>query len=291
MKARSVWALTALAVILVVTASWWALALWPMGAEAPAWLLRTRDICFGTQPDGLPNAGGWILLVGEPLGLLVVLATVWGDALREGLAVLASRPVGRTALVGVSVLMLAGAATATRWVAAARGERFAVNDADAGEGAVEVMDQAAPPLRLVDQLGATLDLRDLAGQPVVVTFAFGHCETVCPTIVRGLLAGRERLGVAAPALLIVTLDPWRDTPARLPAMAEAWGLPAGAHVLSGGIEEVENTLTAWKVPRVRNEATGDLIHPSVAYLVGPDGRIQARFNGSSEALVRVLRPT
>jgi len=284
-KARSAWTLAALAAIVGITASWWALALLPMGTGTPEWLVRTRDVCFGTRPDGLPNAGGWILLIGEPLGLIAVLATVWGDALREGFAALLRRGAGQAALAGMGALVLAGTAAAAQRVATARGEPFATNTGDEAAGGIEEMDQPAPALRLVDQSGAVVDLEDFTGRTVVVTFAFGHCETVCPTIVRQLLTGREQLGTAAPALLIVTLDPWRDTPARLPSIAEAWALPAGAHVVSGDVEAVENTLTAWKVPRVRNGSTGDVIHPTVAYLVGPGGRVVSRFNGSAQGLV------
>jgi hypothetical protein len=55
-------ALLALGAILVITASWWAMALWPVAASAPEWFLRTREVCFGATATGLPNAGGWLLL-------------------------------------------------------------------------------------------------------------------------------------------------------------------------------------------------------------------------------------
>jgi hypothetical protein len=45
------------------------------------------------------------------------------------------------------------------------------------------------------------------------------------------------------------------------------------HVLSGGVDEVERTLSDWRVPRARNRASGDVTHPSMVYVVGPGGRI------------------
>jgi hypothetical protein len=39
------------------------------------WFLRTREVCFGASADGLPHAGGWLQLVGQPAGMLVVLVT------------------------------------------------------------------------------------------------------------------------------------------------------------------------------------------------------------------------
>ena len=42
---------------------------------------------------------------------------------------------------------------------------------------------------------------------VLVTFAFGHCGTVCPTLVHDLLAARARGRHLTLPLVIVTLDP------------------------------------------------------------------------------------
>ena len=89
-SARPGQVLPALAMILVITVSWWTLALWPIDtATAPEWLTLTREVCFGTAGGGLPNAGGWLLLVGQPLGMLLVLFAVWGREVREALRVVA----------------------------------------------------------------------------------------------------------------------------------------------------------------------------------------------------------
>ena len=42
MTGRGALALSALAVILIVTAAWWALALWPLTSAAPQWLATTN---------------------------------------------------------------------------------------------------------------------------------------------------------------------------------------------------------------------------------------------------------
>ena len=100
------------AAILVITASWWALALWPVGPATPEWFLRTREVCFGIHPDGLPDAGGWILLIGQPLGMIALLAVVWPAELRAGLARSMSRVPGQLAV---------GAVAARSWRARRRG--------------------------------------------------------------------------------------------------------------------------------------------------------------------------
>lgn len=271
MTRRGAVALTALAMIAVITAAWWALALWPTAADAPAWVERTRAVCFGVTDSGLPSLAGWIVLIGEPLGMLGFLLFVWGDAVREGVRGLRRSLPGRTALAATLLLVSAGlAATGVRVASADEaGDVFLTRG---GETAVpDRLDRPAPPLALVDQYGDTVRLGDFQGRPVLVVPAYGHCETVCPLIVHD---AKEAL-VKAPgaALLIVTLDPWRDTPSRLPSIARSWQLPPGAHILSGSVETVERTLDAWGVARSRNERTGEILHPVSIYLIDRLGQL------------------
>lgn len=285
MRRRAALALVALGFIAAVTASWWALALWPLPATTPVWLARAREVCFGNTGQGLPSVGGWVLLVGEPVGMLAILFVVWGDAVQEGLRALRGHLSGRLLLAASAVGLLSGAAWAAERVREAReAESF---DVRSGAG-MERLDEAAPPLRLIDQAGDTIAPSGYAGRPVVVAFAYGHCETVCPVIVRDLVSAVNQLGASAPEVLIVTLDPWRDTPARLGSIARAWGLPSGVHVLSGEVRAVERTLDAWQVPRTRDPASGELTHSRLAYLLGPNGRLAYRLDAGVEAVVSAV---
>ena len=107
-------------------------------------------------------------------------------------------------------------------------------------------------------------------------------------VVRDLLEVRRRLGETAPPIVIVTLDPWRDTPARLPALARTWGLDQESRVVSGEVGQVEQVLSRWQVPRSRNLRTGELIHPSIVYLVSPAGRITHLVDGGVDATLLAL---
>jgi protein SCO1/2 len=122
----------------------------------------------------------------------------------------------------------------------------------------------------------------------MVTFAYAHCDTVCPLIVSEVLSARRMLGDRAPALLIITLDPWRDTPGRLPTMAKSWALDAGAHVLSGTAQAVERTLNAWRIPRTRNQKTGAISHPAIVYVVSADGRIAYAVGGDAATITAAV---
>lgn len=283
MDPEAAWAVAALAGVLLVTAGWWALALWPLPAETPEWVLRARAACFGSTVSGLPNAGGWALLVGQPLGMMIFLFAVWGASVTRGLEALRRGPAGRLALAASTVLLLTGTLAAATRVAGARGERFDPR----GSEAAPLMEAkgAAPEFGLLDQHGRRISIGQFLGRPVLVTFAFAHCETVCPLLVKDLLQARAALGGDLPGV-VVTLDPWRDTPARLPAIAAAWGLPEGVHLLSGTVAEVEFVLDRWKVPRIRNQSNGEVIHPAITYVVAPNGQLAYMADGSVERVVQ-----
>ncbi len=287
---RGALALGALGAILAVTAAWWALALWPLAADAPEWVARAREVCFGAPRGALPNAGGWILLVGEPLGLLAVLVTVWGGALWEGMAAVLARPTGRIVLAGVALAALTGLGAAARLVAQVRGEPFAVRSAGDLREVVAAgrVDDKAPGFRLVDQHGDSIGLETYRGRPVIVTFAFGHCATVCPLVVQASRTAARRMADRGAALLVLTLDPWRDTEGRLPYLAEQWELAGRMHVLGGDVPEVERALSAWRVPRARNPSTGDVTHPAMVYVVSPAGRLAYALGADADAIAAAV---
>lgn len=283
------WApLAALGAIIAVTASWWALALWPAGNGAPEWVLRTRDVCFGSTAENLPNAAGWLVLVGQPAGMLGLLVAVWGEDVRAGLARAMARTSGQLAIGVISAALVAGLCGVVVRVRTAGQEPFATGAADVAAHLNRISDPA-PALSLTDQHDREVSLELFRGRPVIVGFAFAHCQTVCPLIVSDVLAAHRRLEGIRPAVLIVTLDPWRDTPSRLPTIARAWGLAGDAHVLSGQPDAVERTLNAWRVPRTRNQKNGDILHPSIVYVVGADGRIAYVLNGSADAIAAAVR--
>ncbi|MBK6486006.1 MAG: SCO family protein [Gemmatimonadetes bacterium] len=279
-----------LALILVITAGWWALALYPVGADVPSWVERTRAACFGTVDSGLPSAGGWVLLVGEPIGMMGVLISVWGESLRTDLAWLRRRWWGQAVMLSTVLAVSMGSVAAGTVVAGAialeRGETFNSLTAAAP---VTRLDLPAPPLVLTDQHGEGFDLAAWRGRPVIVTFAFGHCADVCPTQVHQLREARRGAGKESVPIVVVTLDPWRDVPARLPHIAAQWELTAEDRVLSGEVADVNAMLDAWSVARARDPATGDIAHPPVALLVNEQGRIAARLDGGMDRMRDLLQ--
>lgn len=269
-------ALTALVAILLITAAWWALALWPAAAE-PEWLTRTRAACFGSERGGLPATEGWILLIGEPIGMLGMLIAIGGRALRRDIEWLAASPVRRvSALTAAAAMIVATAVLGVRVARAWEGGRAAFAPDQTVLRSVETV---APGARLVDQHGRAVSLAEWRGRPAILTFAFGHCATVCPVVVNDLRAARRRAARDDVALLIVTLDPWRDTPDRLRTIARHWSLGPNDRVLSGSVEDVEAVLDGLGIARRRNEVTGDVDHATTVFVLESSGRIAWRGDG------------
>lgn len=287
MRARELVPVGVLALIAAITAAWWALALWPLPEEAPSWLARTRYVCFGSTVTGLPNGGGWLLLIAEPISLTAVLLVVWGGAVRDGLRVLAARPWGRIALhaaVALAVVGVTAAAWRVRTATAAALPALTMPPPDT----YPRLDRDAPPLALRDHRGEPVSLAQFRGRPVLLTFAYAHCQTVCPLLVRDVQAARRRVPELEAVALIVTLDPWRDVPSRLPHIAASWGLEHQEILLGGTVEEVEQVLEAWNVATYRDPATGEIQHPSLVYVLDRRGRIAFAAAGGADHLAALL---
>ena len=271
-------AIITLTAIIAITAAWWALALWPVGAAAPEWLARTRAACFGAPPGGFPDAGGWILLIGEPAGMVAVFIALWRRSLRSELERLRQDRLWCVVASGIVVGGLAAFGMLSARVARAYSASRSVTRVEGG-GVLTTLDLAPPLTTLIDQHGQPTSLGDVHGHRTLLTFAFGHCTTVCPLTVRDVLEARRAAGTPDVRLVVLTVDPWRDTADRLPYLAQHWGLERDDRVLSGDVAEVEATLNTLGVGRRRNELNGTVDHGSTVMLLDARGRIVWRIDG------------
>lgn len=287
-------ALAAFVFWLAATLGWWIMAFAPL-SEVPPWLANVRSVCFGSLPTGLPDAYGWISLM-SPLTMLGFLLMVWGRELFRDIRWLTASAGGRLALAFILGVPLAG----SLWVGTLVAREIEVKAAFTSPvRALELLpkgyprtDRPAPDFELVDQTGAAVTLESLRGRPVLMTFAFAHCQTICPAIVRTVSYAAERLGDLSPAVVVVTLDPWRDTPSSLPSLAKSWDFAelGRGHVLSGEVPDVQAVLEAYEVPSDRDLKTGEITHPALVYLLDSGGTIAYTFNNpSSEWLIDASR--
>lgn len=85
-----------------------------------------------------------------------------------------------------------------------------------------------PPMPLVNEHGRPFSLAAWRGKWIVLAPSMTLCHEVCPLTSGVLMALQERLGVAGLSKRVVvaeaTVDPWRDTPARLRAYRRMTGV-------------------------------------------------------------------
>jgi protein SCO1/2 len=259
---------------------WWGFAFWPTSPEDSSWLAIAQAACFGSLPGGLPAAQGWMMLTLAPVMLLTGLLLVWGrEIAAEGPARLRD-PKWRVAVLGLSVVFgLETVWAVSRIETSARltAVSFAATLSEPLPPAYPRGHTPAPAIMLTDHTGRPFTLATTAGRPVVMSFVFAHCRTVCPAIVTTISSAAERMPPGAFSTVLVTLDPWRDTPSALPHLAAAFGLTDHAHLLSGAPDDVNRVLDGFGVARDRNELTGDVAHVPLVVVLDGEGRIAYQF--------------
>jgi protein SCO1/2 len=265
---------------LAATMVLWFFAFMNMPETVPGWLQQAQAVCFGRSPSGLPEDYGWLVLVGSPLSFLVALMVVYWNEIIRSMAGLYRSPFGKV-LILVCVLAVSAE---TAWVSQ-RIEAGLIIDAVDFEsqnisGLPEYYPQTqkeAHDFRLLDQHGEITGPSDFKGRPVVLTFAFSHCTTVCPALLNDLKEASRLLNDETP-MLIVSLDPWRDRSTELESFAGRWEMGRSTRFYTGDVQAVLDVLEHYQVPISRNEQNGDISHPPMVYVLDAEGRIAFSFN-------------
>lgn len=274
--------------LLLIILSWWFLAFVQVPSYSAEWISTLQRVCFGTGENGLPASYGWMMLIGVPLTLLACLLIVWKQEFLKVFHHLKKKN-SLKALTLLIILLFFGESL---WIT--QKIRFALQvpkqptdftfDGSLPEN-YPISNQVAHDFELLDQNGQTLSLKKLQGRLIYLSFAYAHCETICPAIVQQVQAAYEKTLELSPILIIVTLDPWRDTPSSLPKLAQKWKLKPDQYVVSGPIETVLSVLEAYHMPINRDNNTGDISHPSLVYIIGKDGLIKYVLNNASTKMI------
>ncbi|KVZ35193.1 hypothetical protein WL13_23755 [Burkholderia ubonensis] len=139
-------------------------------------------------------------------------------------------------------------------------------------------DYALPPVELVRDDGKTVSLVDELndGRPVILTFIYTSCTTICPMISQTLERLQGELGSDRDKVHIVSIsiDPEEDTPARLRAYAARFDAGPEWQHYTGTVDASIAAQRAFNVYR------GDKMnHAPVAFLRAAPGRQWMRIDG------------
>jgi len=148
--------------------------------------------------------------------------------------------------------------------------------------------RALPTLDLTSQDGQPLPADFLSGHWTLVFFGFTQCPDICPTTLAVLAqAGRQLADLPQaeqPRVLLVSVDPERDTPERLAAYVRFFD-PAFLGV-TGSLESIAAAAAAFGVPYAKvtmPEGGYTMDHGSGIFVVGPAGGIVAYLSAPHDA--------
>jgi protein SCO1/2 len=134
----------------------------------------------------------------------------------------------------------------------------------------------APDFTLRDQSSRLLSLHALRGRVVLLTFLDSRCRLLCPLEARAITAVASGFPAAArPTLVVVSADPWKDTPRSEHAFAahSRWNLRW--HWLNGSTATLGRV---WRNYSIGVKPTkGDITHSTGVYLIDRAGYERAGY--------------
>jgi protein SCO1/2 len=134
------------------------------------------------------------------------------------------------------------------------------------------------PAPMTDQSGRRFDWRARRGSPHVVSMIYSNCKFICPLLIDSGKAVQKNLSPAQRSrlrLLYISMDPKRDTPKALAALAVSRKLDAN-WTLARPEESDVRAIAGVLGVRYRQLADGEFNHTSVLTLLDADGRVLAR---------------
>lgn len=132
---------------------------------------------------------------------------------------------------------------------------------------------------LVDQQGRKLRWADKRGKVQLVSMFYTSCKFICPLIIdsgkaieRSLTpAEQQKLGI-----LLISMDPKRDTPANLATVFNKRKLPPARWTLASPMPDDVRAIAGVLGIRYRQLEDGEFNHTSALVLLDANGRVLAR---------------
>ncbi len=148
--------------------------------------------------------------------------------------------------------------------------------------------QPLPDVALASTDGTTAGPEFFENQWSLVFFGFTECPDVCPATLTILAAARKKLEQAdveaLPRIVLVSVDPERDTVDRLRAYTGGFG--EGIVGLTGSLDDIRTFTNELNIffQKVDVEGGGYTVdHSSVVMVVNPDGQLIGLFSAPHKA--------
>jgi protein SCO1 len=175
-------------------------------------------------------------------------------------------------------------------VAAAAGAWFASNLRTSDSpvpalksGTALAQPQPLPSAALISHEGNAVDSARLEGEWSLLFFGFTHCPDVCPTTLTLLGDVRRRMGANAPRVVLVSVDPERDTPQVMAQYLQ--GFDPAILGLTGSPQAIATFAAALGVAhrKIPMGETYMVDHTAALFAIDPQGRRVAVFTPPLDA--------
>ncbi len=132
------------------------------------------------------------------------------------------------------------------------------------------------PFHLIDQDGKPADQKVLTGKWTALFFGYTYCPDACPTTLTKLGAATLKLGAKGDDLqvVLITIDPERDTPAKLKQYLTSPVFPKKMTALTGTPAQIAAVAKNYGVYYAKNGEGADYLmdHSTAIYLFDPKGQ-------------------
>lgn len=142
---------------------------------------------------------------------------------------------------------------------------------------------ALPDVSLVDHDGREIDAGIFRGQWDLVFFGFTSCPDVCPITLKVLSdaqdALREEGQSPLPRIVLVSVDPERDTPERMATYMNAFGVDSLG--ITGELDEIRKLTGSLGIFFEKRETESEVYtvdHSSVVLVIDPNGEFHSLFS-------------
>ncbi len=141
-----------------------------------------------------------------------------------------------------------------------------------------------PEFALLNQHGESVDQSVFEGQWDLVFFGFTNCPDVCPTTLQVLAAAKKALvdkgQLLLPRIVLVSVDPERDTPEVLGQYVDYFG--EGNLGITGPVAEITKLTSGLGIffeKQPSDDENYAVDHSAAVLVIDPDGGFKALFSG------------
>ena len=140
-----------------------------------------------------------------------------------------------------------------------------------------------PAFSLMDHHTQAIDNKVFVGQWDLVFFGFTNCPDICPLTLQVLSTAKQRLADSGqsplPRIVLVSVDPERDTPERMAQYIAAFG--PGHLGITGELEELRKLTSGLGIYFAKQEGGEEnysVDHSAAVIVIDPQGKFHSLFS-------------